>query len=381
MPLPLAKLLETRDATYWRTAILDELQSRGLPVAAYVPGHVYRAIIDHHAKACADRWVQAQVIARQGLVELAAGDLLTLTARTRYGLTRRPAVRAQGTVVLTAASTAGPYTIVASRLWVATSAGVYFRGVSGGTLQKGGSLSVTVECREAGTVGNAQEGSITHLVSALPGVTVSNPSSSWRTTEGAAEESDAELRVRCRQRWATLGRGGLPADGWAYYAKAASPAVRKVHVISNRSSEGSTVAGLVGVVIAGESRGLSASVVSSVQSYLAPLAALCSAVSVWSARERVLALQGEVQVRAAYLAEARAAAEDAIKALAAALPIGSRFGRTVLAVSSIIHAIESARADVDAVVAVTLTSPTSDLALEEGEVLHLDHTSLVWTGV
>ena len=43
-------------------------------------------------------------------------------------------------------------------------------------------------------------------------IDVTNPatgSGPWYTTAGAAEESDASLRQRCRDKWGTQGRGAL----------------------------------------------------------------------------------------------------------------------------------------------------------------------------
>lgn len=84
--------------------------------------------------------------------------------------------------------------------------------VDGGTLPKGGTLSLTFRAESPGAIYNVPSGAITFLHTPLVGVRVENPADSvtgtWLTRAGKDPESDASLRAKCRDKWGSLGAGG-----------------------------------------------------------------------------------------------------------------------------------------------------------------------------
>src|SRR5690606_40345175 len=83
----------------------------------------------------------------------------------------------------------------------------------------------------------------------LPGVTGSNPPCSdgtWSTVQGANEECDDSLRMRCRGKWTTIA-AQPPLDTYSLWALKASNEVRRVSVDDrNPLGPGSLVVYLAG---------------------------------------------------------------------------------------------------------------------------------------
>src|SRR5690606_696186 len=103
-----------------------------------------------------------------------------------------------------------------------------FTNLTGGTLSLGGTLDLSWEAEEPGDDYNLANGTLTVMVTPLAGVTVANPdpgTGTWITQTGADEESDPELRERCRNKWSTLGTGSTE-DSYEFWAKQASNEVR-----------------------------------------------------------------------------------------------------------------------------------------------------------
>ncbi len=110
---------------------------------------------------------------------------LDLLAQNFYNLQRGAALQTQGIGLLTAAASAGPYTILPGQLFAATGNGSYiFTNTTGGTLAKGLTLSLTWQALNPGAaynsvlsygIGGSSGSWLTQLLTPLAGVALTNP--------------------------------------------------------------------------------------------------------------------------------------------------------------------------------------------------------------
>jgi uncharacterized phage protein gp47/JayE len=151
------------------------------------------------------------------LVEVEAGQFLA-SARgqqldrlvfDRYGLLRKPAASALGTVVFSLPTAAASTFTIPSGTLLSTADGVQFVTTGVASFLEA-TTSVSVFCRSvlAGLAQQAQKNTITNIMGAIPsapaGLTVTNP----LATGGADDvEKDEALRDRARRFWTTARRG------------------------------------------------------------------------------------------------------------------------------------------------------------------------------
>lgn len=154
--------------------------------------------------------------ARSGFLGLARGDWLTVLAFYMYGVTRRAATFAQGTIELT---NAGAQT----HLWAIGD--LHFaHDVTGATytiqaaelvgLGPGQTKTYTILADVAGAGSSAVAFSVTTMVTPLLGVTAANPAAFF----GAEEEGDQSLTTRCQAKMAAVSPNG-PKDAYVYVAR------------------------------------------------------------------------------------------------------------------------------------------------------------------
>lgn len=208
-------------------ALLVSLGFKG--AASWQEGSWPRTLgIEVPAAIIADLRGLAVAIASSGFNESASGSFLTVFSRSHYDNARAPAVKTQGTLVLTAlpsalSNTFGPQELVASDNF-----GHTFRNLTGATLEPGAVLALGWEAEVAGSASNVAAGLITTLVTTLAGVSVSNPGS-WITRVGAQAESDAKLRLRNSSKWGTRA-DTAPAAAYEHWALSANGAITRVYV-------------------------------------------------------------------------------------------------------------------------------------------------------
>jgi uncharacterized phage protein gp47/JayE len=350
-----------------------------LPSTSWQTGSVPLTLVENDAAVMEDLYALVTAVASGGLLETSAGPWLDLLASQVYQLTRNAGVLTIGTVTLTAAAGAGPYTIVDGQLWFAASNGLRYVSSGSYTLPLGGSVSVTVRAEAPSAAYNVGNGTITTLITALAGVTVANPdpgTGTWITTQGANVETDLALRARCRARWPTLGTG-TPSVAYALWARTADPSITRTRV---RVS--STVAGQVEVYLAGSSGPVGAPAVTNATNYIAPRVPLCVTALVQSAAAVAVTVTATVYVKTALLSTATAQCTSNLTALFSGgtsnlgevLP-GIDIGGTVY-LSAIIEQLMQA----DGVRNVVVTTPATDTALTATQVATLTQ-SLTFVGV
>lgn len=214
------------------------------PVTSWQDGSTPRVIVDVDAQELADLTSIVAAIARGGFVTTqpgvtgASGSWLDLLGQNFYGVSRNLALATVGTVTLTDAQSAGPFTIAPGQIWLgsttslSTSTPLRFLNTTGGTLPKGGALTLTVAAEMPGSAYNVANGAITTLLTTLPGVTANNPdpgSGSWVTSQGTDQESDLAYSTRLQGKWPSIGIGAT-ATTYDYWARTASSEVTRTKV-------------------------------------------------------------------------------------------------------------------------------------------------------
>ena len=201
-----------------KTTIYTALQSQGAATTSWKPGAVMRTLIAGLAIVLAALSQLQAAIAKMGILDLAEKDWLTLLARYVYGVERIEGTFASGDVELTN-NAGGVYAGAAGDLIVQnTTCGKTYRNTAPYALGAGPGTTITVpvEAVELGSESTSTVGEIDGLVTALSGVTVTNPN----TLIGDDEESDPALRQRCRDKLGSLSPMG-PFDAYRYAATSA----------------------------------------------------------------------------------------------------------------------------------------------------------------
>jgi phage-related baseplate assembly protein len=346
-----------------------------LPTTAWQPGTVPLSLLETDAAVLEDYDRLIATIAAGGLVDYAQGAWLDLLAWNVYGLTRRPAVSTKGLVLLLDTAGAGPIEIAVGQLWLASGNGKRFVNSMAATLPKSSMALLEITAESPGIAYNVANDSITTMITALPGVVVTNPdfgSGTWWTQAGNDQEGDESLRARCKTRWATLAVGATP-DAYTFWARDASSVVTRTKV----SPSGAP--GEVLVLVAGASGGVSPEVVGLVQADLAGRIPLTSTVTVSSAQAVPVRLEGTVNVLAGRAASAQAAAETALAKYMASLPIGGVQlvgGGHGISLEALVAAISGQPGVVD----LALSLPTYDVPLTGNQVATLS-LGLLWQQV
>lgn len=353
---------KTRDEVL--TTLLSALQARGFPVTDWYPGGVARTLLEAIALAIADEVsVMVPRVVRSGLLAYAEGEDLDLLAENVYGVSRIPAQFAEGTVTLTAAPDTGPYSIQAGSFWVGTPDGLNYVATQNATVPQGGSVSVKVRAESPGSAWNVAAGAITIVRTPYPGLSVTNLSG-WLITAGRDEETDEELRERCRSLWPTVAYS-RPAEAYVAWAKEASPAVLKAAVLTHPRGQGT-----VDVVVWGDG-GIGSADVAAVDAYLQERRDLVADLRVYAATPATISITGTVYVRAGTLSTTQSQVDSALRSLERSIPIGGWVYN-----DAIVAAIRSSSNVVD----VDLTAPSGDTQLAATEAAIFSQ-GLTWVEV
>lgn len=315
-----AELITIKDADTIFTEILARLTTAGFPVTAWQAGGVARALVDVDAETLAELYDLLVDIGKAWSLDDAEGDWLTLHAYSRFDLTRIAATFAKHSVRLsTVASGAGPYSITAGQLVVTNANGIRFRSTNSATetVPAAGSVDITVQAETAGVGGNTVPSSV--VTPALAGVVFS-----WQSVVTAArdEETDAALRQRCRDRWATLATG-FTREAIRYYATNAT--------LVDGTSAGCTRVGFATpagdgsyiVYVAGASGALGGTPLARVQVALDAVKPITDTPVVTNATEVTITFAGTIRFYSGYNTGAnQIAAAAALTAYVNALPLG-----------------------------------------------------------
>src|SRR5229473_1759565 len=221
------------------------------PVTAWQVCGVAPTLAEVDAQTLAEFTTTIANIASGGFVSLATASWLDLNASNLYGLTRIPSAAARGTVTLTNATGAGPYTFTAGQFFFATAGGLRFSNTSTGTVPLSASLAgVAVVAEQPGSAYNVADNSITVINSGvLAGLSVNNPGPG-SISGGADPETDAALSLRCQNRWPTVGIGATAATYQFWAASAEAAAGHSVTITKSLVVTDAAIAGQVNVFLA-----------------------------------------------------------------------------------------------------------------------------------
>lgn len=343
-------------------ALLAVMGALDLPVTAWQEVNPLRQVAEAVSEIYGDASEAVGSIVRGGFLGLAESAWLTLLTKYNYETERKPATFARVEAPLTAAPTAGPFTIGERTTWASTTDGRRFVNATGGTLPLGGTLTLEWEAEHAGAEHNIADGDLTVMVTQLAGVTVNNPGPNSLLEAGVEEELDERLEERARQQWGTL---GIPtADGLEAWAIEASEGVTRAGV-DDQNPDGP---GTVRVYVANDDGAALAGAIAEVQAFYddgrTPVSAQYTALP---------AVELPVTVTATVYAHSTLAptvlqCEQAIAGYFRQLDIGGDVIPALAPARLFVDQIERALLALPGVITVTLTAPAADVAMQNHEV-------------
>lgn len=342
---------------------LTELAAVGFPTTAWQTGGVAYTLIRVLAKAVSDKLALIRNLAASGFLDLAAGGWLTLLAKSAYTLDRYLATLAQGTIRIAIGASYAPQTVQPGQLWVTDNAGHRYNAVNPApvAISAGASAVIPFRAESPGSAYNIANGTGLSMVTALPGMTAALEVSgaSWLTVQGADDETDANLRARCRARWATVGLNKT-RDGFLFLAMNAPGVTTQPNrvYVDDTNPRGP---GTCNVWLAGPGGPLPAPDVATIASYLSARQSVCSDVATANAVTRAVDVAATVYYRAAYTG-ALGDATNRVTAMLQALDLGAP-----VYLAEVLEQLMGA-AGVYNVAGLTLNGGAADLALAVNEV-------------
>lgn len=360
--------------------ILTMLQSVGFSATSWQEGSVPSALVQIGALI----WSRSSevLVALRDFQHLdtAAGDSLTRFAASAYTATRGSSVAARYSIKLTAAATAGPYSLTLGGV-VVTDGAYTYRNVDDGTtvypvtLIAGGNVTLLFEAEEPGAASSVPEATIDTLVTAYAGVTLSNQS---QTVVGLDAETDDRLRSRCRAQWGALSFETV-SSGVETLAYAADPGITRVFV-DDTNPRG---AGTWDVYLASATGAADAAQVTAAEGTIFPrVFAGSSYGDIIPATEVPVAITGTIwRSPAVTNAQALSAVTDAVTTYLGTVPIGGVDVGAGLQGLVPLNDLELAMREATylgqpCIRGVRLTAPTGDVVLTTGEVATLGTVTL-----
>ena len=362
---------------------LQICQTIGLPTTAWQAGDPTRALGMLESTLLSTLETEAVGFISAGFLDSAAQPLpdgsinpwLAILAQQFYGLIVPSATYATTSVTLTN-SGGGIYEIAPGDLTFTLSVnpGVTYTNTSGGILTGVGSpaatLSVTVIASQAGAASNAGAGEIDTLVTALLGVSCTNP-----TAATGQNQQDAATTVQqCRNQQSAFSPGG-PAGAYSFVAL--NQALTGLVDITKAREYDDSETGDVTLYIAGASGTVSSSDVAAVQAaVLANVTPLCITPTVYSAAGYTINVAYTLWIYSSVnqpLATITASIQTALQNMFAARPIGGDVIPPASTGALYQSLIEATVAGVypSYTFRVTITSPAGDITLTQGQIAQL----------
>lgn len=186
------------------TLILDYLESQGFTATSWASDDPITTMVKAYADLDSRRSVAQAYFALNRFNGTATDrDIMAEIARSDFDNEVNPAVTAKHVMRFSLVSTSAPVVLSVGSVQVSTSDGLTtFSLIVGGTVPTGSYIDLTVEADIAGSAGNAGLNTITNMVTSFAGVSCTNPFPP--TQVGQNEESIEAIRLRNRQKWATL---------------------------------------------------------------------------------------------------------------------------------------------------------------------------------
>jgi|SRR5215831_1454102 len=193
-------------------SVYNVLATLGVNTTSWKPGAVVRTMIVGMSSVFAAYTELMALIARSGFLALSSGEWLTLVASYVYGIERRDATFASGTLTLTN-SGGGLYILDIGDLIVRNiNSGATYRNTAAVTISPSSTTTTGIAATEPGSNSSAAAGEIAALVTTLLGVSCNNTAA----ITGIDQEPDATLRQRCTEMLGSLS----PMGPWDAYTSA-----------------------------------------------------------------------------------------------------------------------------------------------------------------
>jgi uncharacterized phage protein gp47/JayE len=219
-------------------SIYNVLGILGVNTTSWKPGAVVRTLLGATALVLSAFSELQAKIARSGFIELSDGAWLTLVAHYVYGVDRFDATFATGEVTLTNVG-GGVFDFDADDLIFANpSTGMTYRNTEpvalGAVSTPTAVVNVPISATVAGVAGNAEPGAITQMVTTVLSVSCSNSA----PLRGSDEETDAQLRERCKEQLGALSPMG-PWDAYgaavrnATHADGSSLGINRIRIVKD----------------------------------------------------------------------------------------------------------------------------------------------------
>lgn len=213
--LDLEDLIKPVSSDEYMSTLEGILSTLGVNPSRYRKGGALRVLMRAQSMTFAGLTELMVAIVRSGFLDLAEGGWLTLLARYVFGVERRGAQAASGSVTFTNTGGGtfepGDYPIGSVQLYSSRTKKKYLNAEPL-DLEAESSVTIGVVAVELGLDSNASAGDIDSLETSLLGVEVTNDDA----VIGLDQESDAELRSACRAKLASIsGLGPRGAYQWA----------------------------------------------------------------------------------------------------------------------------------------------------------------------
>lgn len=241
---------ETRDEVM--STLLAGASDLLLKITSWQPGQPVRTVLVTIAQKFSDRDKQWIEIAKGGLLDYATGPWLSLLAWSLYRVTRKQAKAAtSGTLGFRIQVGSDPVNEPAGQLIFAHSVtGKTYRNVEPVNFTPMSEGPIAIVADELGTASDAAPNMITVMVTSVPGVTCYNPAA----VLGADEETDEDIRARCRAKLGSLSPNG-PKEAYHFvattpYFEDGTPCAPTVVPITRTKVSLDIVTGLVTLYIA-----------------------------------------------------------------------------------------------------------------------------------
>ena len=318
----ISQLFSAPTADAFRAQMVTALVTMGVPADQWRKGGVASTMLTVVSMSLA---LMASLIATlvQGFfLPTATGTGLRLLAQFMYGVIIPDATSASGDVTLTNIG-GGVYNIAAGQYTALdSSTNVTFTNVNSFSLGAGGTTSVLMRATVAGSAGNANPGAIDTSVTALIGVTVTNPAS----LVGVDAPTDATIRTLCLNSLGVRSVRGI-RSAYAYAVQVATNPITGGPVNVNRwAIAADSHIGTVAVYVASPSGAASADdvtgVANSIEAIARPEAVVVVTTSAVAVPYTAAITIWAILPSGATSAQAATAAADALTTFIANYPIG-----------------------------------------------------------
>ncbi len=375
----LATLLTARTSNAILAAIYAEMATAGVSVEGLQTTSILRALPDILARLQSEGESARVALTNSGYIqgaEAMTGALvgyLDLLGEDFFQLPRDPATFTVGPMMVAAQSSASGSTISTGDFVIAYGSGsvqVLFTNTEGFTPNPGGdAVEVEMTAQVSGVSGNIATGATLKLITAYPGLSVTNPAVSgtatWITSRGRDRESQKSYATRIRARWADLGPQ-TTSERFATLVRYAFTSLDLTNPITRLYVDDTNPLGpgSVALYLATDSGPASADEIEIVDDYVTPRwAAGAGPIAFYAAGTLSLTVSGQIK-GPTNETTALEQAQAALDALAALYPIG---GTTVY-----LEQIRTALMNtVTGSLNVTLSTPATDTAIPAGSIVGL----------